>query len=628
MTDYSKLKVVDLKAELKKRGLPQTGLKQALVDRLNEADAKIEEPAPAEEQLEQPVAPVIERQVERVEVIQEIKVSIPDVAPVVNDAVGDISEVLSAATHLASEGGAAVVVVTEENAPMQDAPAEAVEVTPPVAAPIESESSSAQSAPISQKQEEELEDSRKRKRRSQSPRPSSVEVAQKKARQEDGSPRVTLPEDVSSREGLDGLDTKGKGTLPDHDDSVEPRKQEQAHGNPSVGKAVDDDEMMDVSDEQSDRLESTRSGHDIEHPQNNSHQDEAVIEKDEDPAPEDSVASPVKPSPSDTRFKNLFNGPAKRDASPPRQLSQHDDEDRIVTPALHPATSALYIRNFMRPLHPGNLKDHLSSLANPPNSSPKHDIITDFFLDPIRTHSLVVFASIAAASRVRSALHDRVWPDERTRKPLWVDFIPEEKVKEWVDAEQNSTSGRGAPAKRWEVVYENSDQGVRAIFQEIGSGDNRVSLSDMPASGNLAIEAGKGVQGAPSGPRNDSHRKLSDAEFTARPRANMGFKALDDLFKSTVAKPKLYFLPVAKNMVERRMERFRDLRGGPAKIGDEMRRYTFESGDLFVDKGPEFGGGYRGGYRGRGGGGYSGAYGGRGGGGWREDTWSRRGGRP
>jgi hypothetical protein len=51
----------------------------------------------------------------------------------------------------------------------------------------------------------------------------------------------------------------------------------------------------------------------------------------------------------------------------------------------------------------------------------------------------------------------------------------------------------------------------------------------------------------------------------------MGFKALDDLFKSTVAKPKLYFLPVAKNIADKRSRRLGDLRGGPAKIGDEMR---------------------------------------------------------
>src|SRR5258708_5359564 len=38
MTDWNKAKVVDLRAELKKRGLPQTGLKPALVARLTAAE--------------------------------------------------------------------------------------------------------------------------------------------------------------------------------------------------------------------------------------------------------------------------------------------------------------------------------------------------------------------------------------------------------------------------------------------------------------------------------------------------------------------------------------------------------------------------------------------------------------
>jgi len=623
MSDYSKLKVVELKAELKKRGLPQTGLKQALVDRLNEADAKQAESAIPQEHAKELVKPDAERRDEgAVVVLEMVTASTIEVAPGDDKAASDTPGTPKAVAQ-PMFGDAPMAPLADEDAPMSDAPPTANEVPPPLAAPIEPDVAAPQPMSVTEQKVEELEDTRKRKRRSQSPRPSSEEVAQKKAKQEGGSPRVTLHEDVVPHVQPDEVDPTAQATAIVPEESSMLVDQVQVHGDTLV-KAAERDEEPVVSNERVESVETPPSPQEVDKPVNHAEGKESVAEKSEYPTLENAIPSPVKPSPSDTRFKNLFNGPAKRDTSPPHQPSYPDDEDRDVTPALHPATSALYIRDFMRPLHPGNLKDHLISLAVAPNLSPKQEIITEFFLDPIRTHCLVGFASIAAASRVRSALHDRVWPDERTRKPLWVDFIPEEKVTEWVGMEQNSTSGRGAPAKRWEVMYENDDKGVEAVFQEVGSA-SRPLRPDAPTSGTFPPEAGRGVQGAPSGPRNEGHRKPSD---TAIPKTNLGFKALDDLFKSTAAKPKLYFLPVAKNVADRRLDRLQALRGGPARIGDEMRRYTFEDGDLFVDKGPEFGAGYRAGYRGRGGGGYSGAYTSRGGGSWREDSWRGRGARP
>ncbi len=47
MADYSKMKVVELKAELKRLGLPQNGLKAELVARLEEATASEDDPTAA-----------------------------------------------------------------------------------------------------------------------------------------------------------------------------------------------------------------------------------------------------------------------------------------------------------------------------------------------------------------------------------------------------------------------------------------------------------------------------------------------------------------------------------------------------------------------------------------------------
>lgn len=333
-----------------------------------------------------------------------------------------------------------------------------------------------------------------------------------------------------------------------------------------------------------------------------------------------------KHSPSDTRFKNLFAGPSKPEASPILQPSYADQEDRVVSSALHPATSALYIRDFMRPLHPDNLKEYLITLATPSGATPNAQIITEFFLDPIRTHCLVGFENTSAASRVRSSLHNRVWPNERSRRPLWVDFVPEEKLKKWIEVEYETSSSRGQAGKRWEVVYEAEEDTIKAYLQEAGAN----SMAPRPAQPHTrSEEAGQGVRGAPSGPRSrEVEPRPSQSGRTSKPDNGKGFQALDDLFQSTDAKPKLYYLPLDKSTVNKRLDALDAGRGGGR--GDEMRRYTFEE-DTIVDRGPEFGARGRGGHGGRGGwgggggggGGYGSGYHGRGGG-YRGDNWRDR----
>lgn len=339
------------------------------------------------------------------------------------------------------------------------------------------------------------------------------------------------------------------------------------------------------------------------------------IEKTSAPLP--NGESPGKHSPSDTRFKGLFAEPSKRRVSPIRYPSYADQEDRVVSSALHPATSALYIRNFMRPLHPDNLKDFLITLATPSGTSPSAQIITEFFLDPIRTHCLVGFDNTSAASRVRSSLQNRIWPNERSRRPLWVDFVPEEKLKKWIEVEVESSSSRGQAGKRWEVVYEEEEDGIRAYLQEAGGN----ATAPRPAQAHArSEEAGQGVRGAPSGPRSrEVEPRPSQSGGALKPENGKGFQALDDLFQFTEAKPKLYYLPADKLIVRKRLDALDAGRGGGR--GDEMRRYTFEE-DSIVDRGPEYGARGRGGHGGRGGGGYGGGFYGRGRG--YRDNWRDR----
>ncbi len=631
MPDYEKLTVVKLRDELVARGLPKTGLKAALVQRLIEADAQSEKAEsaankPSEEDESVPkaapsglqahkelkdndhaaddalqfreqgkdelkladVADKDEPRNEPVELVQtqtqtrevqgderleeQAPRSLTEPSGYVLTPKGTQSENQSEAINPSSKGPELQLPTSVQTQPdkVQDA-----------------EDKLGVSTQTSLTGDEILEDSRKRKRRSQSPPPSSIESTHKKLKPDNGRPFVELPED-----------TMPASTIPeDRPDDVSSRPElhyAQESDAQTNGHICSNGESKLAQISTSATIAQT-DAEGISH----SHVDSSGLgeksppkERNATPTQIKSVESPMKPSPSDTRFKNLFTAPANLD--PVSQRSHYQDaEDKTVSPAVHPATTALYIRELMRPLKIESLKDHLIALATPPDTAVNPNIVKEFFLDSVRTHCLVGFESISAASRVRSGLHDRVWPNERDRRQLWVDFVPEEKLKKWIDVEQTAGSGRGHPAKRWEVVYEDEENGIEAYLQEVG-----LNSGGLRAAQPLRVDAGQGVQIAPpSGPRSGGSEPRSSQP---RPDYGKGFRALDDLFTSTAAKPKLYYLPVPKAEADRRLAKLAAGRGGGR--GDEMRRFSFEEGTI-VDNGPEFGrrgGGYLGSYRGRG----------------------------
>ncbi|EEH33877.1 SAP domain-containing protein [Paracoccidioides lutzii Pb01] len=607
MTDYSSWKVTDLKAELKRRGIPQTGLrvKQNFIDRLLQADStgppepSTEVPPfspPPEEHAQEPKEPVESTQ--DVSVNEQKPSSVPDLVP---EKSGPEGQATAEAPEPASRGPTEEILMKDEVEGVKvgheveiaqgssleaKEPGQEPEIQNPaqfqesVTEPAETETAAAVSATPQEPElvikalseektdskKQSVEDSRKRKRRSQSPPPSPKTSSLKKAKAEDGFPRAVLGEDVQAEK-------------PVASEEITP---------------PEDAKIQGVGPEVSEGLEEQKAAPQPEpatHKEGNEATEPATVtqgEPDADKTEEQHVSKQVA---GDARFKGLFpvvNGGQPRSSSP-KALAGEEDEDRVVSPALHPATTSLYIRNFMRPLQPTVLKKHLASLATPPTSSVDPDIVLDFFLDSIKTHCFVTFKNVSAASRVRSALHGTIWPDERTRKPLWVDFIPEEKVKEWIGIEQDSGSGaRGAP--RWEVVYDEAEEGITASLQEVGPANQVPALHHRDPAQNLGREP-------PLGPRATHGPMFRDSKAAAPPAvptryAGEGFKALDDRFLSTAAKPKLYYQPVPLEVSEKRLDRFADLyRAGPKprRGTDEMRKYTFEDTDFFVDKGPEYG---------------------------------------
>ncbi|OJD31985.1 ankyrin repeat and zinc finger domain-containing protein [Diplodia corticola] len=623
MTDYSKQTVAQLRQVLKERSIPSTGLtrKQQIIEKLQEHDAaaaaenedasateatpvaeepesatepqdpssasdNAAEPAPttAPEQQDDalPSQPAEDATIDKVsgDVAPQTE---PPVALPHHEAVQPAEATPSAdgvAGHDFQEDAPAPAPAEQEYATPRPTTANtSVSQTPiptheqrsptPVAEPRASTADSSRLGSPELK-----EDSRKRKRRSLTPPIPPEEAVRKRMKQdEDNAPVVHLHEDA------DAPEPKTKDAVMEEADA--PVDAEAAK---TVLPARTSDHVVDVTGSKAaEDLKESESEH--RNDPGEGERGQQVLEEREEQRtgtrlPEESTTV-RRPSTShktekEGRFKSALEDATSAPAGsgPTETGSAPEDDDRPISPALHAATRGLYIRGFMRPLQLPALKKHLISLASPPSTSePDTDVLELFHLDPIRTHVLALFNSVSAAARVRSALHGAVWPVERTRKALWADFIPDEKVGEWIDYEEKEGGGR--MGKRWEVVYEpnDGDSSVRAELREVGATGPR------PPVGGSGSASSPTASSAPA-------KKLPTG-----PAAEKSFLALDKLFRSTTAKPKLYFLPVEKDIAEKRLDELdrctsRDWKPSDAAGGTE-RRYTFENGNVLVDAGPD-----------------------------------------
>lgn len=532
-TDWSRLTVVDLRQQLKQRGLSTTGKKAELVQRLTAAETEAQK-ADTHDAL-QPEQPAQPEQTPTA-VGNTHSVPQPDLSPEGvglssahttnpfpnyerDDGKGALGSIGEPENNVENRQPTTTEIsedVKMEDPPavaMEEAPANLMEETPAdvkedAAIPDEPAAATAAAAlspDISR-------DTRGRKRRSRTPPPSDNESSRKRNRPNDP-----------------------------HEDNSQPVN----------GSAQVNEEVLPLDDD--------RAGPDVSY-------------------------AKLRPDFPTEHQQEEDSSTAVRDSATMTYRSDHDHvpsrtaEDSVlenvrdVEPAKHPATSALYIKNFMRPLKEQDLREYLEELAAPPGETPDPGVIVAFFLDAIRTHCFVEFASIAAAARVRVELHNKVWPLEGIRKPLEADFVPPEKIPEWTETEKaNRERGK---LYRWEVVY--TDDGDNGVSVELVDMANIARNQPIP---NVPIPTGpsrgfSGIEGAPSGPRGRGHFRDSREDG-----------------KLTAAGPQIRYKPVSEELARRRLDDLRSYyitdRYRANRLPHEINRYTFEMGDRFVDRGVE-----------------------------------------
>ncbi|EQL00923.1 hypothetical protein G6O67_000375 [Ophiocordyceps sinensis] len=273
-----------------------------------------------------------------------------------------------------------------------------------------------------------------------------------------------------------------------------------------------------------------------------------------------------------------------------------------VKPSFHPSTPAIYINNLMRPLREIDIQTYLVDLATPSGGVDMDRVIVRFYLDMVRTHAFVVFDSTPTAVRVRNSLHGQVWPKESNRKALFVDFVPEDKVGPWIEMEEERTREKRA-GLRWEVVYQPSGDGddVEALLQptSIASSSSAAHLTGR------ATATPTGIEGAPTGPRgyrpsvaqpsryprpppsdpNDPRESRPGQPFAREEPRPSG----DGSGEQTVTQPVIYFEAVSVTLARRRLQNMRGLytRDTTRPLDREINRYSFQDDDRFVDRGRE-----------------------------------------
>ncbi|KIV91622.1 hypothetical protein PV10_06140 [Exophiala mesophila] len=635
MTDWSKLTVVNLKEECKARDIPLTGLKlkQHYIDRLQEYEA-------AENNGGDTDAGVEEAQVEEGDKTsqQANGHTTDDQIPTTET---NTQEPDPSVLENSADPGASVVEEVQPAQPEEDT-TDQRDIKP-----SESDSSDAQgkTTPIPKPEDPRSGQTSPEAELQPQTHEQTIPTLPPDEKQTEPSPEPT-PTEPTVAVTAEELENKSESAESSEVQPIEP-KGEPADDNQQPQTISDDptvpslpNEPSGVSDDQKNRRkrshspvpsseEVTRKRFRLSDVQEN-----AKIETDSEGA---SNRGPQTKLPHDGEGAAASASVDKSSEPPQRQDSPSQERD--VTPAIHPATCSLYIRNFKRPLHVPTLRAHIAKLAQSRSDTSDADPITKYFVDLIRTHAFISFTSIAAASRVRTAMHETRFPDEPMREPLFVDFVPDDKIESWIEEETGSSNfGGRTPNRRFEVIYENGPDGVEAIFEEVGSrGPPHSSIPSRPSADygrkdSLSHSTHPDREIRP--PRED--RRSEDHGRPAAPPApptgprksiGIGFKALDDLFPSTTAKPKLYYKPVSEEIAQARRELLLDLKDMGRSGEADMKRYSLErtsnGREDWVDKGPEFGRGKKGqdrltGYRGgRFGGGGGGGYRGRGGDSWR-----------
>lgn len=231
------------------------------------------------------------------------------------------------------------------------------------------------------------------------------------------------------------------------------------------------------------------------------------------------------------------------EARPEKQARTEEPEApaaaREVPPSKEPATRALLIEGFCRPLQELNVRKMLDDQGT----------LATMWMAPLKTHAYAIFGSIAGAESARQATWGIHYPDGNP-KTLSPQFVPV-----W-EAEKAIAAGSGNPdfkvARCPEDGPDPEPEAPPAAPQQEednqpapGFGEQRQNREWNQGRDSAGFEAAGSadlrelLRNRPGAPE-PQDQAMGDAEAEV---------ALDDLFKKTEAKPAVYWQPLSEEEV-------------------------------------------------------------------------------
>ncbi|KAI3518948.1 hypothetical protein L1887_07867 [Cichorium endivia] len=226
-----------------------------------------------------------------------------------------------------------------------------------------------------------------------------------------------------------------------------------------------------------------------------------------------------------TTPKDPIQTPGKRVFSRSEsKIDQESPKERIVPPSSKTPTTSLRIDNFLRPFTLKAVQELLG----------KTGTVVSFWMDHIKTHCYVTYASMEEAVETRNALCNLQWPVNGGRL-LMADFVDPQEVKNRVDP----------PPPPPPAAVQPPQPSPRLHLQK------QLPLPSPP------VPSPRLKQQLPPPPSSLPPPPAREVALPPPPplpaKVDPPIVTLDDLFRKTRATPRIYYLPLSDEQVAAKM---------------------------------------------------------------------------